>query len=385
MAELRKVRFDAVVIHYGEVTLKRSKRGRFEKILRETIERFTGLPVRRLQGRFVINLSPELPLEEILEKIGRVFGVVWYAPAVKASSIDELQEKLLETLSSIKPRSLKIDTRRSDKRFPMTSIEVSKKLGAFLSSRLGARIDLKTPERTVLVEITEDGIYASFEKLRGPGGLPLGSSGRVLGLISGGVRSALACWFMMKRGCRVDLLHIYDVSSGEEALKTHLKHNIDKILEYSLKLRLYLAPIKPFLESSRKASANNLPQLFQVFIIKLGESIAEKKGYPGLVLGASIKDPSQLESLATVLTFRKLPVYTPLLTLSEGELREKAEKLGFREPPEYQDSDLNVSGLSSRALEKLWKKFKLDEAVRKALEELEVYELRLGEEVKRIR
>ncbi len=384
MVELREIRFDAVVIHYGEVTLKRSRRGRFEKILRGNIEKLTGLPVRRLQGRFVIDLSPETPLDEVLERVGRVFGVVWYAPAVKASSLDELREKLLEILSSIKPRSLKIDTRRSDKRFPMTSLEVSKKLGAFLSSRLGARIDLKAPERTVLVEITEDGIYASFEKLRGPGGLPLGSSGRVLGLISGGARSALACWLMMKRGCRVDLLHIYDGSSGEEAFKTRLKHNIDKILEYSLKLRLYLAPIKPFLENSRKASADNLPQLFQAFIIKLGESIAEKRGYLGLVLGASIKDPSRLESLASVLALRKLPVYTPLLTLSEGELREKAEKLGFREPPEHQGLDLSVSGLSSRALEKLWKKLKLDEAVRRSLEELEVYELRLGEEAERI-
>lgn len=385
MIKLKEARFDAVVIHYGEVTLKRSRRGRFEKILRENIERFTRLPVKRLQGRFVIDLGPELSLEEVLERVGKVFGVVWYAPAVKASSLNELQEKLLEILSLTKPRSLKIDTRRSDKRFPMTSLEVSKRLGAFLSSRLGARIDLKTPERTVLVEITEDGIYSSFEKLRGPGGLPLGSSGRVLGLISGGVRSALACWFMMKRGCRVDLLHVYDSSSGEEALKTYLKHNVDKILEYSLKLKLYLAFIKPFLENSRKASADNLPQLLQAFIIKLGESIAEKRSYLGLVLGSSIRDPRYLESLAAILAFRKMPVYTPLLTVSESELKEKAEKLSFQELPRDQASDLSFLRVSSKALEKLWRKCKLDEAVRKTLEKLEVYELRLGKEPRKVK
>lgn len=385
MAELEEVMFDAIVIHYGEVTLKRSRRGRFERILRENIKRSTGLPVRRLQGRLVIDLSPELPLEEILNKIGKVFGVVWYAPAVKASSLDKLQEKLLRVLSAIRPESLKIDTRRSDKRFPMTSLEVSKRLGSFLSSRLGTRIDLKNPERAVFIEITEDGIYASIEKLRGPGGLPLGSSGRVLGLFSGGVRSALACWFMMKRGCKVDLLHAYDASSAEEALKTYLKHNIGRLLEYSLRMRLYLAPLKPFSEKTREASAEYVSSLLQAFIIKLGEKIAERKGYFGLVLGVSLKDVVQAENLASLLTFRKMPIYTPLLTLAEGELKERAERLGFQELPEERTPILNSSAISSKTLEKLWKKHGLDEAVEKAFEEIKIYDLKLGEEPKRVR
>ena len=166
------IKFDAIVIHYGEITLKRSKRGRFERILQENIKNMTGLPVKRLQGRFVIELKEEMPLETFLEKIGKIFGVVWYAPAIKTGSLEELQERVLEVVSMHKPKSLKVETRRSDKSFPMTSIEVSKKIGRYLASRLGVEIDLKNPESRIFIEITEDGIYASFEKLKGPGGLP---------------------------------------------------------------------------------------------------------------------------------------------------------------------------------------------------------------------
>ena len=394
MVELCGVRYDSLVIHYGEITLKRSRRGRFERILWSNLERFTGLPVRRIQGRFVVDLDPEIDLENLLERVGKVFGVVWYAPAVRASSLDELQEKLLRILARIKPRSLKVEVRRSDKRFPMTSLEVSRKLGYSLSSKLGAGVDLKNPEKRVFVEITEDGIYASLVKLKGPGGLPLGSSGKTLGLFSGGVKSALACWFMMKRGCKVDLLHVHGMASGGEALENYLKHNIDKLLEYSLRLRLYLAPFKPFLDRVKEVSTDALLQLLQAFMLRLGELIAEKKGYLGLVLGVSIREPSQVKSLSTVLSLRRLPVYTPLLALADEEIRRRAETLGFVEitgedkldPLEYvRKNSGGPSGVDLKTLRKLWKRYDVDGLVKHSLESLEIYELRLDQETKKIR
>jgi len=393
MFEPGELKYDSIVVHYGEITLKRGKRGSFERSLQANLERFTGLPVKRLQGRFIINLSHETQLESILEKVGRVFGVVWYAPAVRASSLDELQEKLLRILEGIKPRSLKVETRRSDKSFPMTSLEISRRLGLFLSSRLGAKVDLKSPERRVFVEVTEDGIYASLMKLRGPGGLPLGSSGKVLGLFSGGAKSALACWLMMKRGCRVDLLHIHRMNSGGGGLKTYLKLNVSKLLEYSLRLKIYLASSKQFLDHLGEISADNVSQLLQIFMLKLGEAVAERKGYLGLVLGASIEKPSQASNLSAILSFRSLPAYMPLLALNHEKVREKIKELGFAEvSADY--SDLlryferyrdESSRIDLKILKRLWKKCGLDDAVNHSLENLEIYELRLGREPRKIR
>jgi thiamine biosynthesis protein ThiI len=247
MLETLHPEYNCVVIHYGEITLKRSRRGKFERILRENLEEHVGVDVRRLQGRLVIDLEPGMDVAGLLERIGKVFGVVWYAPAVKVSSLEEARDILLRILSRTGARSMKIMVKRSDKRFPKTSIEVARELGREVSEKLGLRVDLKNPEQTIIIEITEDGIYVSLIKLRGPGGLPLNASGRVLGLYSGGAGSALACWFMMKRGCRVDLLHVHDEESGEKLLRSEIMYNVEKLLEYALRMRIYMIPLKPIL------------------------------------------------------------------------------------------------------------------------------------------
>jgi len=372
---LRGIRFDSVVIHYGEITLKRSKRGLFERMLHENLRRFTGLPVRRLQGRFVIDLSPEINLEELLERLGKVFGVVWYAPAVKADTLEGIQERILEVASRINPESVKVETRRSDKSFPITSIEVSKRIGKLLSSKLGVRVDLKNPELKIFVEITEDGIYASFEKLRGPGGLPLGSSGRILGLFSGGSHSALACWFMMKRGCMVDLLHVHSLPSGEEVLKTGFRSMVDKLLEYSMRLRIYLASSTPLMDRVRGAPEKARPLLFKGYLIGIGELLAERHGYPGLVLGERIEKPENVEEIAILLSGRSLPIYTPLLALPEDEINERIDSLGFRDGYSDPLSELGAAywKCSIREFEELWKKLGLEEAARAAADDVEVY------------
>ena len=375
VVSLRGIRFDAVVIHYGEITLKRSKRGLFERMLHENLRRFTGLPVRRLQGRFVIDLSPEIDLEKLLDRLGKVFGVVWYAPAVKADTLEGIRERILEAVSRINPESVKVDTRRSDKSFPITSIEVSRRIGKFLSSKLGVRVDLKNPELRIFVEITEDGIYASFEKLRGPGGLPLGSSGRILGLFSGGSHSALACWFMMKRGCMVDLLHVHSLPSGEEVLKTGFRSMVDRLLEYSMRLRIYLAPSTPFMNRVGEAPENARPLLFKGYLIGVGELLAERHGYPGLVLGERIEKPENAEGIAVLLSGRSLPIYTPLLALPEDEINERIDSLGFRDGYSDPLSRLGAAywKCSVKEFEELWKKLGLEEAVRAAADDVEVY------------
>jgi len=376
----RDIKFDAIVIHYGEIILKRSKRGRFERILQENIRTMTGLPVKRLQGRFVIELEEGASLESLLERIGKIFGVVWYAPAIKAGSLEELQERLLEAVSMLKPRSLKIDTRRSDKSFPITSIEVSRRIGKYLASESGVRIDLKNPESRIFIEITEDGIYASFEKLKGPGGLPLGSSGRVLGLFSGGAYSALACWFMMKRGCRVDLLHLCP-ARGDVLLESDFRRCLDKILEYSPTLKLFLASDQPFMRYADKVPSDVLSLLFGEFMLRVGEEVAEHYNYPGIVLGSRAGSSGDVEDLSILLVDRRLPVYTPLIAFSEDELRRRIRELGFEPLESLHIHPLNRLGknypraIDLRDLEKFWRELNLDRAVEESLRGLEVFRI----------
>jgi len=358
--------------------LKRGRRGFFEKILAENLRRSTGMRVRRLQGRIVIDLTPEADLGRILERIGKVFGVVWYAPAIRSASLEELESRIIQILKSMSVGSVKIDVRRSDKRFPITSLDVSRRIGASIRSRLGLRIDLRNPEKVVIVEITEDGIYASFEKLRGPGGLPLGSSGKLLALFSGS-SSALACWYMMKRGCAVDLLHLYE-DPPEHFLKAGYASPLDRLLEYSLTCRLYLASAKPFQAASKRAPEELRNPLFKLFIIRVAEAVAKEVGYPGIVAGFRPTSVEEFEELCEILRLRRLPIYTPLMAMEEEEVAGMMERLGLRiEEPSWERCSTG-STPGGGALEEYWEDCELDEAVNQALESLVVFKLRLGEE-----
>lgn len=371
--------YNSIAIHYGEITLKRSRRGRFERILRRNLEEHVGVGVRRLQGRLVIDLEPEMDVAGLLERVGKIFGVVWYAPAVRASSLEELRDVLLRILPRAGARSMKIMVKRGDKRFPKTSIEVARELGRELSERLGLRVDLKNPGQVIMVEITEDGIYASLMKLRGPGGLPLGASGRALGLYSGRAGSALACWFMMKRGCRVDLLHVHGEKSGEKLLRSEIMYNVERLLEYALRIRVYMASSSPILGMLEDYQGDEKSTVRAAFILRLGEEVARLKGYPGLVLGSHLEDPSGLEGLLEMLSMRSLPVHTPLIAFTGEEAARRCGMLGFRVT---QDSWEHKRYPAIPDPAELWRR--LEEPVKRAIEGLETYDLRLGAEPRRV-
>ena len=382
--------FDVIVVHYGEVTLKRSKRGLFEKILARNLEKSSGMKVKRLQGRLIIELTPKADLTSLLDKIGKVFGVVWYAPAIKVKTVEDLQERIVKILRGLKVNKIGIETRRSDKSFPMTSLEISKIVGAHLSASLGVKIDLKNPEKKVFIEVTEDGIYASFERLRGPGGLPIGSSGKVLCLFSGGIRSWLACWYIMKRGCSVDLLHIYNASSPERFLEA-AAHLINKLLEYSMKFRLYLIPFNIVLKILEEVPENMREIVFKVYLHKIGEKIAERRRYPGLVSGYTIGlDQVRFNELYLLLSLRKLPIYTPLIALDESEIINRARSLRLPEipgeeyldPAEYLRKNFGTAEVDRDRVKDYLKKLKLDDAVERSMSDLQVLELKFGEKLK---
>lgn len=369
--------YDSIVIHYGEIALKRSRRGRFERILHRNLEELTGVKIKRLQGRLIINLEPGMDAAGLLEKIGRAFGVVWYAPAIRASSLEELRDKLLDILPRVRVRSIKLVVKRSNKSFPKTSLEVARELGGELASRLGLKVDLKKPDRVVQVEITEDGIYASLMKLRGPGGLPLGASGKILGLYSGGACSALACWFMMKRGCRIDLLHVHDEELGEAVIRSELMRNAERLLEYASRIRVYLASSSPLLSLIEEAPSVEKPTIRIAFMLRLGEGVARLKGYPGLVLGSRLEGSVELDGLLQMLSMRILPVHMPLIALTSEEVSRRCEALGLHALTGRRENYPAIPDPLD-----LWRR--LEEPVRRAIERLEVYDLRLGAEPARI-
>ncbi len=381
--------YNSIVVHYGEVTLKRGRRVLFERILARNLEEATGIPVRRIQGRMI------MPYEEkALSRIGKVFGVVWYAPAIHVEGgYDDLEETVIKLLEKLSPKSFKIDTRRSDKRFPITSIEVSSRIGAKARNIYGFKVDLKNPERIIVIEITEEGFYISYERFKGPGGLPIGSSGKVLALLSGGIDSPVAAWMMMKRGCRVDALHFHALRSSGEVLQSKILDLARVLAEYGLRLNLYLTPFHSFYERSLGMPPRMELVMFRAWMLKLAERLAERERYLGIVTGDSLGQVASqtLENLYAASSIIRIPVYRPLIGMDKQEIIGLAEQIGTYQASikEYKDCCSIVARhpetrASPGQVRELWERFGLDESVDEALREMEIFTITHRGEVKPI-
>ncbi|MBI4714840.1 MAG: tRNA 4-thiouridine(8) synthase ThiI, partial [Nitrospirae bacterium] len=208
------------VIHYQEIALKKKNRPQFVSALVENLKiAVAGLGVRKIEkktGRLVLGLSAETPPEVLTERLSRVFGVANFSLAHRLPlNVERIKkavgEALLERMS--RPgetfQTFRITTRRAFKSFPFTSMEIDREVGAHVRELTGARVDLTRPELTVHIEILPSEAYCYFDKLPGPGGLPVGSSGRVAVLLSGGIDSPVAAYRMMQRGCEVVPVHFH--------------------------------------------------------------------------------------------------------------------------------------------------------------------------------
>ncbi|HID72573.1 TPA: tRNA 4-thiouridine(8) synthase ThiI, partial [Candidatus Micrarchaeota archaeon] len=190
-------------IHYGEIALKGRNRASFERKLMDNIEAsLRGIQcgkLRKMESRLVLPLG-KADEGEILVSLSRVFGIEWYAPALLVpNKIASIQNAVFSLAIPLKEKALKLETSRSDKSYPMKSPDISRKIGMAMEEN-GLKTDIRNPEEIITIEVLKDRALVSAGRQKGPGGLPVGSSGKVISLLSGGIDSPVSSWLMMKRG-----------------------------------------------------------------------------------------------------------------------------------------------------------------------------------------
>ena len=205
-----------VVVHYHEISLKRGNRPLFLRHLARNLERATGdlgpVTLRQRPGRIVLDLDDNPQPEAVLERARRVCGVASVSLGYRTSSTLQAMQSLIGRLVEGRTfGSFRISARRAFKTYPMSSVELNRALGAFVLERVPTRVSLEHPEVDIVVEVLPDETFVSLDRRPGPGGLPVGGSGTVAALISGGIDSPVAAWRMMKRGCRVVFVHFHSV------------------------------------------------------------------------------------------------------------------------------------------------------------------------------
>jgi thiamine biosynthesis protein ThiI len=336
-----------VVVRLGEITLKKKNRPYFIRQLGRNIRRaLRGTGVRDLElspNRVLIAPGPHFDWPEARDRLSRVFGVQNFSLCqVLPWDIDAIRAEVLRVAAEQSFASFRITVQRSDKRFPGTSQELERDIGAAVKAASGARVDLAHPEANLHVEIMPGGAYVYDARTKGPGGLPVGVSGRVVALLSGGIDSPVAAWRLMGRGCQVAFVHFMsfpylDASSRDKAIAL-----VRLLTRWQYKSRLHVVS---FGDVQHQIVASCPPRLrvvlYRRFMVRIAETIARRARAEALVTGESLGQVSSqtLSNMATIDAAAVLPVLRPLVGRDKEEIIDEARRLGTFETSIEPDQD----------------------------------------------
>ncbi len=325
-----------VLVHHSEIILKGKNRGFFENILVRNIQNHFGeIKIKKDMGRILCTVDDKTDINEFK----KIFGIKDFAK-VEIVDRNKLFEKVEEILKGLSVKTLSPEVRRSDKSFPLTSIEVSKKIGE-IANKLGIKIDFKNAEKKLNVQITEKNVYVFPERQQAYGGLPVGTSGKVLCLLSGGIDSPVAAWMAMKRGCHVDFLHIHTYRENKEVLGTKIEALAKKLNEYQGNSKLYLVPYHNYQFESLSSNERIDLVLFKNFILRLAQEVVQKENYGAIITGDSIGQVASqtMQNLQSTSYGINSLVLRPVICFNKDEIIDLAQEIGVYEESikEYKD------------------------------------------------
>jgi len=322
-----------IVIHYGEIALKGKNRVLFEKRLQQNIREALGDieysgGLQRVNGRFILNLNglkndPSVRTA-ILRRLCEIPGITYFGVGFEVEkSIDDIINGVITLSKDLPSGSFKVDTRRSDKSFPYTSPEVNQQVGQAVVERFELPVDLNNPQSIIRIEITSAGVYIFCARYQGIGGLPVGSSGRVLSLISAGFDSPIASYLMMKRGARVYFAHFHSMPYVSRNSVDQVYKLVKRLSDFQHESVCYMVPIA---DIQRKIVAVAPSQyrvlLYRRVMVRLSERIAERHKCEALVTGESLGQVSSqtLRNMRVVDQSTSMPVLRPLVGMDKEEI-----------------------------------------------------------------
>ncbi|MFH1314882.1 MAG: tRNA uracil 4-sulfurtransferase ThiI, partial [Candidatus Uhrbacteria bacterium] len=252
------------------------------------------------------------------------------------NDFDLIQETALELVRSSESdwQTFKVITKRSHKLFPATSMEVSRDVGARVLEQTKKAVDIHNPDLTIQIEITEKQTYIFTEKIPGAGGLPVGSSGTVVSLLSGGIDSPVASWQLMKRGCQVIFVHFHSAPQTSQEAIDKVQELSELLSPWQIKTKLYLVPFLNIQkEIVKECRGEYRVVLYRRFMYRIAEQIAEQENAKALVTGESVGQVASqtIENIATINDAVTIPILRPLIGLDKIEIIDRAKQIGTYE------------------------------------------------------
>jgi thiamine biosynthesis protein ThiI len=327
---------DSIIVHYQEIALKGKNRpwfmARLVQNLRGAVADLDVRAVRALMGRIELVLGPGATREEVGDRIRRTFGVANFSYASRTPlDLEALAAAILRDLEGRDCSSFRVSARRADKRFPLTSPQVEREVGGRIKEARGWTVDLEHPELVIHVELLTSEAFYFFGKERGPGGLPTGTAGRVLCLMSGGIDSPVAAHRMMKRGCAVTFVHFHSYPILSRASQDKARELVTLLTRWQQRSRLYLVAFGEIQQQVVLAvPAPMRVVVYRRLMLRIAERIAQARRAQALVTGDVVGQVASqtLENLAVVGNVATLPLFRPLIGMDKDEITTQAIALG---------------------------------------------------------
>lgn len=318
-----------LLVHYGEIWLKGKNRKWFVDHLRKNIAWKLGIEAKEIKhedSRLVMKFVQ--PLDGLEE----VFGISWWT---EAELIPDLQFSIFKKyLSKFSFKTFGVRVRRMDKSYPKNSNEIAIEVGDLIRKEFQTKVDLTNPDLWVNLDITQKGIYLWTKKNKGLRGMPVGSGGKLLCLLSGGIDSPVAAWLMQKRGAEVEVVHFHSYPQTTKASIDKVKKLVKILEKYQKKVNVHQIELLPIQkEILKKADKRAAMLLYRRAMMKIASGIAEKRGCLGLVTGESWGQVASQtgENMLAVSEGLNFPIYRSVIAMDKEEIVNLAKKIGSYE------------------------------------------------------
>jgi tRNA uracil 4-sulfurtransferase len=336
---------NSIVVHYQELALKGKNRpwflSRLVRNLRRALSDLDVRSVRALMGRIEVVLGPAAVPGDVKDRISRVFGIANFSYAGSTplehgrsdvtADLDGIAKAILADLGDRSCTSFRVSARRADKRFPMTSPQIEREVGGRIKEARGWTVNLDEPDLVIHAELLTDRAFYFFGKERGAGGLPTGTAGRVVCLLSGGIDSPVAAHRMMKRGCTVTFVHFHSYPILSRASQEKARELATLLTRWQHRSRVYLVAFGEIQQQVVLAVPGPMRVVvYRRLMMRIAEAIARARGAQALVTGEVVGQVASqtLENLAVIGSVATMPIFRPLIGMDKDEITAEAIRLG---------------------------------------------------------
>lgn len=334
------------IVRCGEVALKGMNKPYFERMLldriKKLLKKFDGVKAYRHEGLIFVRADKELNpgtegKQAILKEIGKVFGVASISPAMECESTMEdigqtAVEYMMEAIEERGVKTFKVNAKRADKNFPVKSPDISRQIGAaVLKGCKVLKVDVHNPDVKLFVDVRHDKSYVYQDKIPGFGGLPLGTNGKGMSLLSGGIDSPVATWMMAKRGMMIEAVHFHSFPYTSQRAREKVEELAALVATYCGRFRMHVINLLPIQEQI----VQNCPEeettiLVRRFMMRIAEELAAGNGCNMLITGENLGQVASQTAEALVVTDASvnMPVMRPLIGLDKTDIMDLAKEIG---------------------------------------------------------